>query len=436
MRRWLFGPVLLLLVLGLPGTASADNAGDVAKALRSASAYQAPGVDLLDVAALNSRLSGSDPRVLVAALPASAAASSQQAFQRAVQIRQSLGDAQAVVLVVTANKHLGADAGAGASSRGVDARSALDAELAQNSGAFNKSAVTSFAESFAQRIADQAHRGGELSPSGGNGVLPQQRTSSGSNDHTGAYLLGGLVIAGGGAVAVASRRSRRRKQDELTGLRADVVQMYDRLGSDVSSLDAGQDTIARQALVDAADRYNATGAALATARTPAEFVAARRSALEGLTAARTARRALGLDPGPELPALQGGGPRLTGEQTVRVGDQAYEGSPEYRPGRGHYFEGGNVGGGMVPGGWYSAPFWTPFLLGSVLSGGFGGGGLFGGGYGGGGYERGYEEGREDGSGDGNDSGGDGGGGGDWGGGGDFGGGGDWGGGDMGGGGDW
>src|SRR3954454_13592859 len=103
MRRWL--PVLVLLLLAVPGTARADNASDVAKALQSANAYNAPGVDLLEVDELNSRLSGTDPRVVVAALPAAAASTSGQATQRAVQVRQALGDPSEVVLVITANRH-------------------------------------------------------------------------------------------------------------------------------------------------------------------------------------------------------------------------------------------------------------------------------------------------------------------------------------------
>ncbi|MCU1593701.1 MAG: hypothetical protein JWO12_1093 [Frankiales bacterium] len=425
MRRCLL--VLLLLVLAVPGTARADDVGEVAAALQNAHAYQTPGVDLLDVSTLNSRLAGSDPPVVVAALPAAAASSKEQASQRAVQIRQALGNDAAVVLVVTANQHLGADAGPAAAARGVDARAALDAELAQTRGGFTRAAVTAFAESFAQRVADQASSGGSSVP-GGSGEV--SRAPAG-NDHSGAYLLGGLLAVGGGALALRSRRSRRRREAEVRDLRADVVQLYDRLGNDVLNLDGRSDPTAQQALSDASDRYNAAGSALASARTAAELAAARRSALEGLHAARTARQALGLPLGPDLPALQANGPLLDGEQTIQVGDQSYEGSPHYQPGRGHYFGGGYVGGGMVPGGWYSAPFWTPFLLGSVLSGGFGGGGLFGGGYGygGDGFERGYDEGYENGS--------DSGGGGDWGGGGDLGGGGDWGGGgDMGGGGDW
>jgi hypothetical protein len=424
MKRLLAVPsVVLALVVALPGTANADVVSEAAAALRSAPVYQAAGLDLVDVATLTADLAGRDPRLDVAVLPASAASSSSEARALAVQIGRAVNDTNAVVLVITANKHLGVAEGSGAARRGVNANAALQAELPTASALpFTKDNVTAFVLSFEQRIAQQ------VSAASSGGSVPAPATSSGSS-HTGAYLLGGLVLIGGGATLLAVRSSRTRRKRLNEGLRADVEQLYNRLGSDVATLDPGDNVVARQALADAAERFNATGATLATADAPPEFAAARRTAVEGLTAARTARTELGLDPGPEVPTLPGSGPQLEGDHRVQRGDQEYEGSPNYRPGRGHYYEGGYVGGQQVPGGWYSAPFWTPFLLGSVLSGGFGGGGIFGGGDHGG-FERGYEAGQDDARPEGPDSSG----GGDWGGGG--GGGGDWGGGDSGGGGDW
>jgi hypothetical protein len=255
-------------------------------------------------------------------------------------------------------------------------------------------------------------------------------TSGDSGGSSAFWPVVGLLALGGGGAYLYSRRRRTARRFE--GLRADVESLYNRLGSDISTLSAGDDPIARQALADAAERYNATGALLANADTDGEFAAARRTAVVGLVAAQTARKKLGLDPGPEIPLPPAEGPLLTSEQKVRVGDEEYEGSPTYQPGRGHYYGGGYYNGQPVPGGWYSFPFWETLLMTSVLTGGFGGG-MFGGG----GYERGYEEGvddardaREDGDAGGGDWGagggdwGDSGGGGDWGGGGDSGGGGD------------
>ena len=222
-------------------------------------------------------------------------------------------------------------------------------------------------------------------------------------------------------------------------MRADVESLYDRLGRDVSTLSPGDDPATRQALADAAERYSSMGALMSKADTPGEWAAARRTAVEGLSAARLVRVNLGLDPGPDVPPPPSAGPQMANAGSFQLGDQEIQGSPNYQPGQSHYYAGGQYGNQYVPGGWYSMPFWETAMMATVLTGGFGGFGMFGGGFGGGGgggYERGYDQGYDAGqdSGGGNSGGGDwGGGGGDWGGGG-----GDWGGGggDSGGGGDW
>ena len=86
-------------------------------------------------------------------LPASAAVSDAQARSRAIDIGRALGDSDAVVLVITANRHLGAGNGNAAADRGVDARSALSEERADLSG-FDKESLTAFVLAFAERVAD------------------------------------------------------------------------------------------------------------------------------------------------------------------------------------------------------------------------------------------------------------------------------------------
>lgn len=407
MKRLLLAVVLVALAAS---PARAENAEEVAAALRGAPVYQASGLGLVDVATLTAELADGDPQVYVAVLPASAAGSAAQARQRAIDIGRALAVSDSVVLVITANRHFGTGQGSAASARGVDSRAALRAELQDLQG-FTKDALTALALSFAERVTNQAgtpapgvsNDGGAIDPVGGSG---------------GAWLVGGVLVAGAGVAAVAVRSSRRRSARLLEGLRADVEQLYERLGADVLNLEPGDNAVARQALADAAERYSACGGQLASADAPAELAAARRTAVEGLTAARAARVALGIDPGPEVPPVAGEGPQLATEERVTVGGQDYDGSPTYAPGRPHYYGGGPIGGQQVPGGWYSGNFWAPFLLGSVLTGGFGG---FGGHDSGSGGDSGPDGGAD------NGSGGDwGGGGGDWGGGGDAGGGGgDW-----------
>jgi hypothetical protein len=201
----------------------------------------------------------------------------------------------------------------------------------------------------------------------------------------------------------------------------------------VNGLEPGQNPSARQAIADAAERFMSAGSQLASADSVEKYAQARRTTLEGLNAARTARLALGVDPGPALPSIgEPGRDQLDAPRQVTVRGQTYQGYPEYTPGAPYYF-GGGYG---VPGGWYGVPFWETLLLGSVLTGGWGGYGS--------GYDTGYltgynagenadadaDAGAETGNGGWGDSGGGGswGDGGGWGGGGDSGGGGDWGGG--------
>ena len=295
----------VLSMLALTGTAYAANADEVAKALRSSPVYQAPDVNLVDVGTVKSELEGSDPPVYLALLPASAAKTSGDAHNRATEIGKALGKNDAVVLVITKNQHLGAAEGNGAASRGVQAGAALKEQLANiGDAAFDKNHIAALVTQFTQTVEKQASSGGSTT-TGSNG----SSSSSGSSGHGGAYLLGALALLGGGGAAIAVASSRRRKARLNEGLRADVEQLYTRLGSDVSLLDAGDDPVAKQAMADASERYNACGAVLATADAPAEFAAARRTAVEGLTAARTARIKLGLDPGPEIPPPPGSGPQ-------------------------------------------------------------------------------------------------------------------------------
>ncbi len=411
MRRLLL-PFLALLLVGTATAARADDVSDAATALRRGPVYEAPGLDVVDVATLRSELAGREPRVLVAVLPASAADSDAAARQRAIEIGTRVGDPESVVLVITANQRVGTALGHAAAERGVDAQAALRAELASAGlQGFTKDGLTSFVTSFTERVVNQASSRAAGGSDGGSSS--SSKSGGGGGRFFLLLLLVGAVVVG---LVIRSGRQRRKRLEE--GLRAEVEQLYERLGADVANLDPGDDKVAKQALADAAERFNACGAQLAEADAPAEYAAARRTAVEGLTAARTARTALGLDPGPEIPVMPGDGPQLADREQVAIGGQTYEGSPQYEPGRQHYFGGGMVGGQMIPGGWYAMPFWEPFLLGSILSGGFGGGG---------GFERGYEQGYDAGhdAGGGDWGGGGGGGGGDWGGGGDGGGGGDW-----------
>ncbi len=378
------------VLLGAAPATAATTPADVAASLRSNPVFvegDAEAATEVDADKVRSQVSASPRTIYVAVLPGRAATALGSARAVAIAVaREVTGPAVVVALV---GDELTAASTAGT---GLEEGQAESLVRPASGGATDRlvEAVRAL-----QRVAVSNSNGGGASDTGGGGG--------------GGWLIGGIAVAALAGGGLFLRRSRTQRLRALEGQRADVESLYNRLGSDVSTLAGGDDPLVRQALVDAAERYNATGALLAQADTPGEFSAARRTAVEGLIAARTAREKLGLDPGPEIPAPPSAGPQLTAVQKVQVGDQEFEGSPTYQPGRRHYYGGGYYNGRMVPGGWYGVPFWETMLMTSVLSGGFGGGG--------GGFERGYDAGRDDAQDDGHrndgDTGGGWGGGGGW-----------------------
>ena len=413
----------LVLLAGAPA-AVADPVDDAIEALRSGPVYVAPGVDApgIDEAAVRAAI-GTRP-IKIAVLPGEDYGSNPSAYDAALSIGRTLSPEAPLTVGVVAGRAFSAASSAlcqGAASNA--AKSAVDANRAVLQ---QRNDVTSALQDFVG-LVDAAPPADSPSCTQSSAAGQTDVSGAAGGGSTWPWVLGiGAVGAAGAGAFVVSRRRRRLKA--LEGRRAEVLSLYDRLGADVQNLDPGDDPVARQALVDASERYTATGSQLSHADTHEEYDVARRTALEGLQAARTARAELGLDPGPELPPISPPqGEQLSEPRQVSVGGQSYQGYPQYTPGAPYYYG----GGAGIPGGWYSVPFWQTLLLGSVLSGGLGGWGGSGGWDAG--YDRGYEAGRED-SGDGG-AGWDGGGGGFGGSGGGFGGG-DWGGGGGGFGGDW
>jgi len=79
---------------------------------------------------------------------------------------------------------------------------------------------------------------------------------------------------------------------------------------------------------------------------------------------RAARTAMGLDPGPDLPALPGQqrAGAVSEEREVEVEGHSYSASPAPSGRNQHYYPGGVVAGRPVPQGWYSEPWWKPALV--------------------------------------------------------------------------
>lgn len=179
-------------------------------------------------------------------------------------------------------------------------------------------------------------------------------------------LLLVLVALFAGGVLWWRRESAASKERALADARAEAQRWYERLGGQVMNLH-GDDPAVKQALLDAGERYNAAGSQLEQARTAKQFELARETALEGLAYVRAARVALGIDPGPELPALAAarGAGQLTKEREVNVQGQSFRAGPNPGPQTPHYYPGGYHQGRPVPAGWYSQPLWKPALAGAA-----------------------------------------------------------------------
>jgi hypothetical protein len=166
-------------------------------------------------------------------------------------------------------------------------------------------------------------------------------------------VIGVLFLAGQHLTVV---RGKSAAASALADVTADARSWIDRLGGQISLLDPGIDPSTRQALADAAERHASAQRELADAGTAGQVATARRSAIEGLYYIRAARSALGLDPGPELPAPDAAG-------AVPVNANSF-GTPQ--PQRSetapYYFAGGRVDGRYAPAGWYSQPWWKTALV--------------------------------------------------------------------------
>jgi HAMP domain-containing protein len=411
-----------------PVRAGATPLDDAVAALRSSAVYVGASTPKID----RTRVEGDLHGVKVAILPTGGPDPVTEA--RTIGGRLD-PNGKRLTVVVFAGRSYGA-----ASSARCGVGSAINEAVGRHRAQLQSSGdVTDTVRDFAGAVPGLPSAAGGCG-SASSGQFGDSGRDSGGSGHTGliVFLVVAVLLVGGIGMFLWSRR--RRQQRELSDARAAVMPYYDRLAGEVNSIDPRDDATARQAMADASERFTSAGGQLAAADSVEKYAQARRTTLEGLYAARTARQALGLDPGPALPPVtDGAGDLLDRPREITVQGQTFQGYPSYTPGA-PYFYGGGYG---VPGGWYSFPFWETLLIGSVLGGGLGGWGWGGGGFGAGydtGFTSGYEAGEDaaqdqsadDGGGWG-DSGGGGnwdsgwgdGGGGDWGGGGgDFGGGGD------------
>jgi hypothetical protein len=173
-----------------------------------------------------------------------------------------------------------------------------------------------------------------------------------------------LIIVAITVVAVAVivlywARRRAKVASSLGDARSQARRWVERLGGQVYTLDPKDDAAARQALADAAERFTAAGAQIDQSTTQEQYRLAGLTAHEGLYYIRAARVSLGLDPGPELPALPGQeqAGAVSEDRSVVVEGLEYSVSPTPSDRTRHYYPGGTVAGRPVQRGWYSDPWW-------------------------------------------------------------------------------
>lgn len=160
-----------------------------------------------------------------------------------------------------------------------------------------------------------------------------------------------------------AKNQANARQRQLEDAKAEARRWVERLGGQVINL-TGTDEASQQALADAAERYTAAGSQMEQANTTEQCRLVTKTALEGLYYVRAARTAMGLDPGPELPAdpeRERAG-KVTEDRRITVEGHDYEASPEPGSNTPHYYPGGRVAGRPVPQGWYSEPWWKPALV--------------------------------------------------------------------------
>ncbi|QTI70374.1 DUF1542 domain-containing protein [Gordonia polyisoprenivorans] len=176
-------------------------------------------------------------------------------------------------------------------------------------------------------------------------------------------LIAVVILLVVGVVVVMQRRSGANTARTLDDAKADARQAIERLGGQVYML-VGDSPAAKQALADAAERHTAAGSQIDQATSPAQARLAKQTAIEGLYYIRAARTAMGMDPGPAIPELDGqkSAGEVTENREIDFEGRTVQASPAPSPTTPNYYPGGRVAGRPVPAGWYSEPWWKPALV--------------------------------------------------------------------------
>jgi hypothetical protein len=362
------GAVLGVVLLSAAPPVAAEPVSDAVAALRVDKLYLAPEVTTVQV---DSGLAGALPNdVRIAVL----AAGAESADAVAGEIGRDLGSDRQhpltiAVVTVAADDRVVMRAASSKYCPGLadaQAQATMGAGRAQTQGVGD---LTPVIQDFVQRLSEVRVDDGDC-PSDTSKASGRAT----SNAVTVGAWLTGVVGVGAAVVGGLLLYRRRSRQRELVVAGKRLTHYYDRLADEIAALEPTGVAPAHQALADASERLSSAGSRLDDADTVEKCRSVRQTLLEGLHATRSARAALGIDPGPALPAPERSElEQLHEPQQVWVQGRQYQGYPRYTPGAPYYY-GGDDG---IPGGWYGVRFWETVLLGGVLASGvfgdFGGG---------------------------------------------------------------
>ncbi|WP_164874081.1 GA module-containing protein [Rhodococcus spongiicola] len=176
-------------------------------------------------------------------------------------------------------------------------------------------------------------------------------------------LIAAVLAAVVFLVMKSQNKDKAGTANQLDDAKADARQAIERLGGQVFNL-TGTDDASKQALADASERYTAAGSQIEQATTPVQARLAKQTALEGLYYIRAARTAMGMDPGPEVPSIDGqkSAGAVTEDREIEFEGRQVAASPNPSARTPNYYPGGRVAGRPVPAGWYSEPWWKPALV--------------------------------------------------------------------------
>jgi hypothetical protein len=338
---------IVVLALGGAPTAFAGPVEDAVAGLRVSAVFVDPAAGRkLDAEALRAQI-GSEP-IKIAVLPAGPGVSEVRTWPREIA-RQLPGN----TIAALSGRYF--YAGSEVLCRGLAGQAAANAiakhntELDQGSNSDLTAALTDFVTEVkaGQRCdtAGGAGRGDRYAdePGGGEASIADDTST------VLPWVLGGLglaVLGVGAWVLVARQRASGRVQHHRDQAR-DLVA---RLGTELAQLpyDGNGNAPVAQARADAAGKHGEAEAILIGATTDVQYAAARHAAIEGLTAARAARIALGGDPGAPIPPFDPPADAGAGWKAA----PPYPPRPHYAPGAPYYHA-----GGAAPDGWYPEPFW-------------------------------------------------------------------------------